>query len=263
MKLQWLGTAGFRFEAEGNAILIDPYLSRNPSARPVQDLSPEGLGPVSHIFVSHGHFDHLMDIPAVARATGARVVCSSQAAQMLLKNGMEQDRIQVVEENGQGFEAGPFRVRAFYSVHVRFDLKLVAKTLIRVGRRLLDIVPLFTNYPCGQVLSFRIEAEEKTVHFFGSAGATDPELSQLRELGPLDLLLVPLQGHSRICQIGLSMVARLSPAMVIPHHHDDFYPPISQTVDIAPFLEGLAESPEIRVAVPELNREFFPWIDRP
>ena len=262
MKIQWLGTAGFRFESEGKGILIDPYLSRNPGARPVQELTAKALGPVSHIFISHGHFDHLMDVPTIARETGSRVVCSPCAAKTLVKNGVDRHRIDMVEKDGQGFKAGPFLARAFYSAHVRFDLRLVVKTLVRMGRRILKILPLFTAYPCGQVLSWRIEAQGKSVHFFGSAGARARELSRLRALGPVDLLLVPLQGHSHICGIGLDMVAALSPARVIPHHHDDFYPPLSRTEDIAPFLDGLARMPETRVRLPELNRPIFPWIDR-
>jgi len=253
-----MGTAGFRFESGGKGILVDPYLSRNSEARPVQSLAPEALGPVSHILISHGHFDHLMDVPAIAQATSARVVCSPEAAETLVKRGLDRCRIQVVEKEGQGFKIGPFWARAFCSTHVRFDIQLLAETLARVGRRLFSIIPLATSYPCGQVLSWRIAAEGKTIHFFGSAGVTGRELSRLRALGPIDLLLVPLQGHSRICRIGLDMVRRLRPAMVIPHHHDDFYPPLSQAVDIAPFLKGMARMPEIRVLLPELNREIFP-----
>ena len=35
-------------------------------------------------------------------------------------------------------------------------------------------------------------------------------------------------------------VARLRPRIVVPHHHDDFFPPISRPVDIAPFVEAVS-----------------------
>jgi hypothetical protein len=36
--------------------------------------------------------------------------------------------------------------------------------------------------------------------------------------------------------------------VVIPHHHDDFYPPISQAMDIAPFVQAMDElSPPVQV----------------
>jgi L-ascorbate metabolism protein UlaG (beta-lactamase superfamily) len=56
-----------------------------------------------------------------------------------------------------------------------------------------------------------------------------------------DLLVLPLQGHTHICQIAAHLVERLGPSAVIPHHHDDFYPPISQMVDIAPFVEAVGD----------------------
>lgn len=265
MKIQWLGTAGFRFEHDGSVILIDPYLSRNPDARPVQALTPGDLasgkpGPVSHILISHGHFDHLMDIPEIARETCARVCCSPEAARTLVAAGLDPDQIRVVDQDGWSGEAGAFTVEAFYSSHVRFDLKLVARTLVRAGRRFYRLLPLFREYPCGQVLGWRIRVRGKTILFFGSAGATGPELSRLRKIGPVDLLLVPLQGHSRICHIGLNMVLQLEPAMVIPHHHDDFYPPLSQAVDISLFLDGMRrQMPGLRLRIPEINREILVW----
>lgn len=256
MELTWLGCAGFKLDHQGEGILLDPYLSRNRSALPVQSLTVEELGPVSHIFVSHGHFDHAMDVPGIARLTGAVVACDPKAAQTLTTAGLDPEQIRVVSKDGEFFEAGSFRARADYSRHVRFDLRLMARTLVQAGRRVPAILPLFRDYPCGQVLSWQIDAGERQVRFFGSAGSDRDSLIRMGEAG-CDIALIPLQGHSRICEIGLSHVRHLKPAVVIPHHFDDFYPPLSSTVDIRPFLSGMAkEFPEIRVIVPEMNRSF-------
>ncbi len=66
MELTWLGTAGFRIKTGSTTILIDPYLSRNEMARPEQPLNPPDIDDGNLIFVSHGHFDHIMDIPEIA-----------------------------------------------------------------------------------------------------------------------------------------------------------------------------------------------------
>ena len=79
------------------------------------------------------------------------------------------------------------------------------------------------------------------MHHFGSAGCTEGELARLAVLSSPDVLLFPLQGHSRVCRIAARIVERLKPRVVIPHHHDDFYPPISQAVDIAPFVRSVGE----------------------
>ena len=70
MEITWWGTAGFQVKTDGHIFLIDPYLSRNAAARPEQAFVPSAISRADQIFVSHGHFDHIFDIPAIAAQTG-------------------------------------------------------------------------------------------------------------------------------------------------------------------------------------------------
>ena len=253
MEIQWLGTAGFRIQTRDTAFLIDPYLSRNADALPGQPLAPPDLGPASFIFVSHGHFDHIMDLPVIAPASGAIVVCSPTAARTLEDMGLDPGRVRVVDRDGFETEFSGIRARAAYSRHIRFDLKLMVSTLFRIGRRLSGILPLFTHFPCGQVLSWDFRAEGRRILFFGSGGSTPRELNRLKT-DPVDVLLLPLQGHSDICAKALEYVKILDPDLVIPHHQDDFYPPVSRTVDIGPFIESVRRvCPRTRVRTMAVN----------
>jgi L-ascorbate metabolism protein UlaG (beta-lactamase superfamily) len=88
---------------------------------------------------------------------------------------------------------------------------------------------------------------------FGSAGSTPEELERLAA-DPLDLLLVPLQGHTHICDIAFEYVRILKPRLVIPNHQDDFYPPISTAVDVSPFVRKVRENcPGTEVRVLAMN----------
>ncbi len=257
MEIQWLGTAGFRIQTREACFLIDPYLSRNPDASPHQPLTPKDLGPASHIFLSHGHFDHIMDIPAIARQTGGRVFCSPTAAHTLSDMGLDPARIETVENEGVEIEFKGVKAKAFHSRHIRFDFNLLATTLVKIGRNLPKILPLFLNFPCGQVLSWQFELENRRIHFFGSGGSTVKELDALSKYPP-DILLVPLQGHSDICARAAQYVRILKPALVIPQHQDDFFPPISQTVDISPFVDWVQKScPGTQVRVMAVNERFL------
>lgn len=270
MEITWLGTAGFRIRAGGASILIDPYLTRNPGAIPRQPLTPEDLGPADAILVSHGHFDHILDVPAIARHTGARVFCSTIVARTLkgthilkgnrifgvrglAKDRLAKDQIRIIEKDRTTLHIKGIRATAFFSRHVRFDARLLVTTLARVAPGIGRILPLILGFPCGQVLSWRLRAENKILHFFGSAGSGKAELQALAA-SPPDILLVPLQGHSDICDLAFRYVEILRPGMVIPHHQDDFYPPLSQTVDIQPFVDRVSTCfPRTRVRVMGIN----------
>ena len=67
VKVQWLGQAAFTITSvDGKVIVIDPWLQTNPKT-PEAYKKPESLGKVDLILVTHGHFDHMADAPALAR----------------------------------------------------------------------------------------------------------------------------------------------------------------------------------------------------
>jgi len=253
MKLQWLGTAGFKVETGGQVFLVDPYLTRNARATPHQPMQPGELSGAGQIFITHGHFDHLYDVPATMAQGKSAVYCSEIAAATLLREGADGGRVHAVTSDGYAADFGGYKAEAFFSRHVKFDIPLVARTLCRVGLAYRRLSAILRGYPPGQVLSWRFTIGGYTVHHFGSGGSPPEELQRLATR-PTDLLLVPLQGHTHICDIALEYVRALKPRLVIPHHQDDFYPPVSTRVDIAPFVAQVKEKcPASEVRVMEIN----------
>ena len=254
MELSWLGTAGFQIKTDKRVFLIDPYLSRNAAARPKQPLAPEDLSETDQIFVSHGHFDHIFDIPAIASQAGCKVYCCPVTARTLRQNGLRGDLIHEVQEDHYPVALEGFRARAFFSQHVKFDRRLLVKTLVRINFRIPRYLPLMKAYPVGQVLSWQFEIDGQILQHFGSAGSTPKELERLSGQ-KIDILFVPLQGHTRICDIALRYVQALKPRMVIPHHQDDFFPPISTYVDIRPFSMAVKRTcPHTEIRIMQINQ---------
>lgn len=62
----WLGHAAFRITSPGGKVIVtDPWLVKNPLAAPkYKDLA--ALGKVDLLLVTHGHWDHIADAPALA-----------------------------------------------------------------------------------------------------------------------------------------------------------------------------------------------------
>ena len=67
----------------------------------------------------------------------------------------------------------------------------------------------------------------------------------------MDLLTLPFQGRSDLNSYALKFIERLKPKALYLHHFDDAFPPLSSTVDIAPFVKKVGrEYPGLRVIVP-------------
>lgn len=253
MKLTWFGTAGFRIETEHHSMLIDPYFTRNNKARPVQQMSASDIEDADSIFISHGHFDHIYDVPTIASNTNSTVYCGRGVDSTLIHNGLTKDLIHRVVSDGEYVDFDGLRAQAFYSKHVKFDRWLLIKTLARIHFRLSRYLPLLREYPEGQVLSWRFTTEGTVIHHFGSGGSSQDELETLGNQST-DVLLVPMQGHTHIDQIAHQYVKALNPKVVVPHHQDNFYPPISTMVDTDNFSRLVKmTNPDTEIRVMEIN----------
>jgi L-ascorbate metabolism protein UlaG (beta-lactamase superfamily) len=251
ISLRWLGCAGFRIEYQGVALLLDPWISRNPWARPPVAVPPEALWPADAVLVGHGHFDHAADLPDLARGKDLPIYAEGGTARLLESHGVAHGNLRPVAPGWKG-AVGPFGLRAHPIEHVFYGLPLMVRTLYRIGLKAPRYLPLALNWPCGQALAWRVEVGGRSIVHMGTAGATPYEVESLATAGPVDLLLVALQGNDKIHEIAAGIVDLLKPAMVIPHHHDDFYPPISAQIPVAPFADLVTrQTPGVRVH--ELN----------
>lgn len=85
MKFTYYGHSCFRVETKGSSILFDPFITPNPLASGVDMDSIQA----DHIFVSHGHDDHIHDCAAIAQRTGALVVSNFEICGWLKEQGLE------------------------------------------------------------------------------------------------------------------------------------------------------------------------------
>jgi L-ascorbate metabolism protein UlaG (beta-lactamase superfamily) len=87
-ELLWLGQSAFRLTTPGGkVIVIDPWLRTNP-ATPAEFKSLDALGHVDLVLVTHGHFDHIADAPALALSNKARIYAPGDLNQTLTVLGV-------------------------------------------------------------------------------------------------------------------------------------------------------------------------------
>jgi L-ascorbate metabolism protein UlaG (beta-lactamase superfamily) len=93
MKVTYYGHSCFSVEVGGKNLLFDPFITQNPLAASVDyaNLRPD------YILLSHGHFDHVADVEAIARLSGATLIGNYEVLQWFGAKGIEK-----IEPMGSG-----------------------------------------------------------------------------------------------------------------------------------------------------------------
>jgi L-ascorbate metabolism protein UlaG (beta-lactamase superfamily) len=249
--LRWLGTAGFSLEHGGEELLLDPFLSRPEGAFPEIEVPPGNLGRASLVLVSHGHFDHAMDVPLVARACpGARIFAPRASLRWMAREGVDPARLFANEDH----ESTPFgassMVRILPSRHIRFDPLLVARTtsLVIRGGAFLRILRLAARYPLGSNSEFLLELGGLRILFSGSGGG---DYERLAALEP-DVFLCPFAGRTDVVEHYSRALRALRPRTVVLHHFDRFFPSFCVDYPVEEFERRVRRDfPGVELVVPE------------
>ncbi len=70
MRVRFLGHAALAIEVAGKHIVVDPFISPNELAKDIDIASLEA----DYILITHAHQDHIVDVDAIAKRTGAKIV---------------------------------------------------------------------------------------------------------------------------------------------------------------------------------------------
>lgn len=85
MKITYYGHSCFGVEVNGKHLLFDPFVTGNPIAKDIIDINTIKA---DYILVSHGHADHILDAEAIAKRTGAKIICSWEIYEWFGKKGL-------------------------------------------------------------------------------------------------------------------------------------------------------------------------------
>lgn len=255
MQLTWLGAAGFKIDTnEGATLLIDPFLSRPAGARPVLPLQPADLTPIDEILLTNGRFDHSLDAPPLARQSGAIVHATQEICERLAGRGVTPHSLEVITPRRQKW-VGNLAWQALPSLVNQGDSSPVLRALTRSPQILDHIRALEQEWPVGEIVAYYLRAEGLSLVHFGSAGWIDAELRGLRP----DIALIPVERYPHISAAAVGLTLLLLPRLVILHHWDDYYPPLTHMVNLKEF-EAIVRmvAPGVKVYIPTIGRSFDP-----
>jgi L-ascorbate metabolism protein UlaG (beta-lactamase superfamily) len=113
MKLTWFGHSAFRVEFGAARILIDPFLTGNPSFAGDAKQVSDGC---THVLLTHGHNDHVGDTFEILRKTGAQLIANFEIGEWLAQQLGSDDQINSGNQGGR-IDAGGFSVSLVNAVH--------------------------------------------------------------------------------------------------------------------------------------------------
>lgn len=275
--VEYLGTAGWRISDGSTVILVDPYISRiigpPPPLRPPFQRQPGDIRPVykwsdpatpdeaaidakipraDFVFVTHTHYDHVLDVPHIALKTHAAVIGTESTQNVLRAYGVSEEQLFTVR-GGEDYDFGKFSVRVIPSLHSPLDHKHYFSA-DKAPAGLKAPLTLEQIHPEGGTLGYLIRFRGHQILVFGGMNYIERELEGLRP----DVVMVGAAGsRSEIYDYtGRLMRVLHFPALVLPTHWDDFFAPFDasqqRSIDaLQSFLhEVRAASPSSRVLVP-------------
>jgi L-ascorbate metabolism protein UlaG (beta-lactamase superfamily) len=86
MRLTWFGHSAFRLDFGTSVVLIDPFLTGNPTFTGDKAAAIKGA---THVLLTHGHGDHVGDTVAIHQETGAKVVANYDLCMWLADKGVK------------------------------------------------------------------------------------------------------------------------------------------------------------------------------
>lgn len=227
LSIKWFGASAFEFRFRDTILLVDPFLSRPnilkillSELKPNKKLLEKHFRKADYILVSHGHYDHIMDVPYVALLSKAKVCCSASASFILLACKLPHNQFQIISA-GDVLQLGDILVRVVKSRHNSFFLGEVPfKGVLTAPPK----PPLkASDYKVGEVFGFDLAFDDYHVYLTASSNLIDESLLNIKA----DTLILSLAGYQYTNNYLERIINTIKPTTIIPSHHDNFTFPLS------------------------------------
>lgn len=226
-RLKWLAVSSFELEFGSTTVVSDPFITHCKGT----DLTWEAVEKCSLITLSHSHWDHITDIPALMDKFDPRLLCGDQTMLPLAEwLDCRISRIYPMYPDTE-LDFGDVAVRALYGRHTELNLGHNKLTRHLIDRDVADLVRDFPddpNLPAMAPLQGIGSLEYRNYLFTLPSGVkvllwggypTREQFALCRALRP-DVAIIQRSSDPKDITRKARFAAETGAKTVIPHHHD-------------------------------------------
>ncbi|NWF49118.1 MAG: metal-dependent hydrolase [Ignavibacteriaceae bacterium] len=193
MKLRYFSHSAFQFtSASGKIILIDPFITGNPTS-PVKEKELNA----HYIVLTHAHGDHIGDAFSIAKRCGSTFICVNELANYCASKGFKAHNMHI--GGGYNFEFGRLKF-----------------TIAHHGSSTPDNI--YGGEPAGVILSI----DGKNIYHTGDTGLFY-DMKLIGEMHSIDYMLLPIGDNFTMgIDDAVKAVELTNPKIAIPMHYNTF-----------------------------------------
>ncbi|BDI29069.1 UPF0173 metal-dependent hydrolase [Capsulimonas corticalis] len=213
--LTWYGQSAFKLTTpSGKVLLIDPWITNPVNPNGKADVA--ALTHVDLILISHGHFDHIGDSVAIAKATGAKLVATGDLAGALVAYaGYPKDQAGM---DTQGNFGGSLSLLDG-EVEITFIPAIHSSAVTPPAGDDHGLGPQYGGSPGGFLIQVK---NGPTIYHTGDTDVFS-DMSLIPHHHKVDVMLACIGGHYTMGPEGAADAVKLvNPGVVIPMHFGTF-----------------------------------------
>lgn len=235
LEITWYGTSFFYLTDGKSTILFDPFVSRvsmtdillfkdiSSDSKIVNKwISLEKRKKIQAVFISHTHFDHILDVGEVHKGSEAMVYGSNSAYLIAKASGVDSKFIKKIKIKDK-IKVGDFEVEVLGGNHPNHILNWIWATG-KVDENFSYPSSAF-SYKMDVNFSFLIKYKNKVIYFNAS---TNPALSKKINVDVMIQGLAHEKGYNRIIK---EQIIPANTKVIIPSHHDNLFSPLSEKME--------------------------------
>ena len=250
MKITWYGTATIGIDDGKTRLIFDPFVRMN---KRIETTPVEGFAGFDAVLVTHGHFDHIYSIPALAEVDKkVPIYCTKTPADTLVRKGVSAERVKIIAPDDV-FSIGDYTIRVHKFRHIVFDpiyiLSVVPKCAVMLPKLISQAKINRTMPEGGEIIAFEIEAHGKKIFLTGSFRDT-PEIQYPTDI---DVLILANGGSVFVPEKTKDFIAKYHPKKIFVDHFDNAFPPLTRNVSVERLRKTIRKNhPDIEFIKPEI-----------